>query len=110
MIDWAKVAELSEEIGPEDFAEVVDLFLEEVDATVKELEAGVPDAGLEDCMHSLKGSALNLGFSDFANLCAQAERAAHDGAYDKIDLRRILGCYEESKARFVAEWRGRIAA
>ena len=31
MIDWTKVTELREEIGDEDFQEVVELFLEEVD-------------------------------------------------------------------------------
>ena len=30
MIDWPRVKELKDEIGAEDFGEVVDLFLEEV--------------------------------------------------------------------------------
>ena len=31
MIDWARVSELRDEVGPEDFEEVLHLFLEEVD-------------------------------------------------------------------------------
>lgn len=34
MIDWNRAAELREEVGAEDFSEVVDLFLEECDDAI----------------------------------------------------------------------------
>ena len=34
MIDWACVSELRDEVGVEDFDEVVELFLEEVDEAI----------------------------------------------------------------------------
>ena len=35
MIDWTRVSELRDEVGAEDFDEVVELFLEEVDEAIK---------------------------------------------------------------------------
>ncbi len=110
MIDWGKVSELNDEIGAEDFAEVVELFLEEVDSTIAELKAGVPHEKLEETLHFLKGSAMNLGFSDFAALCAKGEQAAGQGDYAAVDPGRLCTCYAESKARFLAEWETRLAA
>ncbi|WP_322867234.1 hypothetical protein U5922_014250 [Aquicoccus sp. G2-2] len=40
MIDWRKVTELRDEIGEEDFAEVVDLFLAEIDEAIGQLCRG----------------------------------------------------------------------
>ena len=37
MIDWARVSELRDEVGAEDFDEVVELFLEEVDEAIAAL-------------------------------------------------------------------------
>ena len=37
MIDWARVSELRHEVGAEDFDEVVELFLEEVDEAIAAL-------------------------------------------------------------------------
>ena len=37
MIDWARVSERRDEVGEEDFDEVVELFLEEVDEAIAAL-------------------------------------------------------------------------
>ena len=37
MIDWARVSEFHDEVGAEDFDEVVALFLEEVDEAIAAL-------------------------------------------------------------------------
>ena len=110
MIDWAKVNELREEIGDEDFAEVVELFLEEVEEVINRLREGLPDPQLESCLHFLKGSALNLGFEEFSVLCADGEQAAARGNYGAVDLTSVITCYDESKERFLSELPGRIAA
>ena len=67
MIDWARVTELREEIGDEDFSEVVELFLEEVDAVIATLAPGMAD--LEAQLHFLKGRELYLGIDEYTTLC-----------------------------------------
>ena len=72
-IDWARVAELLNDIGEEDFAEVAGLFLEEIADAAEVLDPTAPP--LAERLHGLKGSALNLGFAKLAGLAAQGEAA-----------------------------------
>ncbi|WP_371224790.1 Hpt domain-containing protein [Roseovarius sp. 2305UL8-3] len=101
MINWARVSELRDEIGAEDFGEVVEIFLEEVEEEIAALRDGIETRALESKLHFLKGSALNLGFADFAAICQAGERAAASGHYDAIDLPAVLGCYADSKTDFL---------
>jgi len=55
---------------------------------------------IESALHFLKGSALNLGFKDLANLCQIGEKAAALGQYETIDLRQIVVTYESSRKAF----------
>lgn len=103
MINWTRVQELKEEVGPEDFEEVVELFLEEVDETMATLESGLTPDAAEEQMHFLKGSALNLGFEYLGKLCGAGEAAAKGGAFENIDVSAILLCYSTSKAEFTAQ-------
>ena len=41
MIHWPRVVELRDEVGPEDFDEVVDLFIEEVQEVIERLQQSV---------------------------------------------------------------------
>ena len=102
MIDWGRVSELRDEIGADDFAEVVELFLTEVEAGIEELRAGSYDGTIEAQLHFLKGSALNLGFSDFSKHCKTGETAAANGDHDKVNLAAIVNCYDASKAEFLS--------
>ena len=111
MIDWTRVAELREEIGVTDFEEVIPLFLQEVEATIAGLPVCLhspPEA--EAALHSLRGSALNLGFSAFAALCDTYEDAARAGQTAGIDVARIAGVYEQSREAFLRELPNQIAA
>ncbi|KFE35074.1 Hpt domain-containing protein [Thioclava atlantica] len=103
MIDWDRVRELRSEIGADGFAEVVDLFLDEVESVVMSL--GQRPARLEEDLHFLKGSAWNLGFRDFGGLCQQGERLAAAGAGGEVNVPAILEVYSESKTLFM----GRLA-
>lgn len=101
MIDWARVSELRFEIGAEDFAEVVSLFLDEADEVVANLPEATSAKALESALHFLKGSALNLGFSDLAAICQDGEsRAAVGGS--SINVASVAMIYEASKAAFEA--------
>ena len=100
MIDWERVDELREEIGAEDFGEVVDLFLDEVEEVISRLKDGPDMANLEADLHFLKGGALNLGFRKFSQLCQAGEAAAAAGKADTVDLSAILTSFDESKSVF----------
>jgi len=99
VIDWARVEELREEIGPESFSEVAELFLEEVGTAMTALG---PRHSLEQDLHFLKGSALNLGFAAFSELCAEGERLARLGRAGEIELAPLRASYHASLDAFHA--------
>ncbi len=99
MINWQRVNELREEVGSEDFLEVVDLFLEEV---VERLRANPDPSTYEADLHFLKGSALNLGFRAFGDICSEGEKFARENDPAQFDLQRVVSTYELSMAEFLA--------
>ena len=107
MIDWDRVAELRDEIGEEDFAEVAELFLEEADEVVARISALDDLDSRQAALHFLKGSALNLGFSDLAQLCQRGEKAA---ALTADDFARLIVCYNASREGFFRGLKARFAA
>lgn len=110
MIDWARITELRDEVGAEDFDEVVELFLEEVDATIDPMRGVTVLADAEAVTHFLKGSALNLGFAHFSDLCRDAEAAAGSGNASDIDVAALVAAYDASKSVFLSELKARLAA
>lgn len=90
MIDRDRLQELRGEIGEEDFADVVAMFLDEMGETLAALGAD-PSGISADALHGLRGSALNLGFSAFAAACSLAEKQlAEGGAVDSAQLERLF--------------------
>ena len=110
MIDWQRVRELREEIGEDDFNEVVELFLEEADEVAASIRADIATGEIESALHFLKGSALNLGFRELAELCQIGEKAAASGNTASVDLRRVITSYEASKRAFASGIRAENAA
>ncbi|MEM6938639.1 MAG: Hpt domain-containing protein [Pseudomonadota bacterium] len=103
MIDWHKVKELRDEVGAEDFDEIVEVFLEEVEGHIADLLQKPDRSALAEDLHFLKGSALNLGFRDLAALCKTGEAASEAGQADTVDLNEVSTVYEASKAAFFAD-------
>jgi len=103
MINWEQVKQLEEDIGAEDFGDVVEMFIMEVDEAVDNLRGvqSMPDADLGPALHFLKGSAANLGFRDFADCCASGEKQADAGAGSAVDLGRVVDLYDQSKQTFL---------
>ncbi len=100
MIDWERVAELKDEVGDDDFAEIADLFLAEVEEVVTRMIAS-PDVGrLSEDLHFLKGSAINLGFSEFARLCQAGERLAAGGRGAEVGLAELANSFAMSRRAF----------
>jgi HPt (histidine-containing phosphotransfer) domain-containing protein len=100
MIRWDRYQELRAEVGDEDLAEIVDLFLSELEISVAQIMS-MPQAGLTaDSFHALKGSCLNIGFDKLADLCAAAEQAIARGEAGGIDRARLAEVYAASRAAF----------
>lgn len=110
MIDWSRVAELRDEVGAEDFGEVVELFLGEVEEELSVLPSSHDAAELEVRLHFLKGSALNLGFCDFSELCQAGETTAREEGAGKVDAAAIAACFHASKSEFLTTLRQIAAA
>lgn len=107
MIDWDKVCELAEDVGHDGFEDVLDLFLQEVETALRTIALS---EDLEASLHFVKGCALNLGFADFARLCAKGETLAARGQPDHVDIDGLHVSYRQSRDLFLAEFRTRIAA
>jgi len=103
MIHWSRISELREEVGAEDFEEIIEIFLEEVEEVIERLKQGADVQSLEQDLHFLKGSALNLGFEGFSKLCQDGETQSAQGNAANVDLHTILANYEDSKGQFMAE-------
>lgn len=101
MIDWTQVDELRSEMGPA-FGELVDAFLEEVDVGLGNFDPGADAGSQAAALHYLKGAALNLGFAEFARLCAAGEGAANAGRIPAADPQALQRCYEESRREFLS--------
>ncbi|MGV8949662.1 MAG: Hpt domain-containing protein [Cypionkella sp.] len=101
MIEWDRVNDLRAEIGEDDFAEVVDLFMQEADEVIARITNTAGAAVLEADLHFLKGAALNLGFREFADLCQDGERRAASGDCS-ADLAAVKASYQRSKAALIA--------
>ena len=102
MIDWTRVDELRDEVGADDFAEVVELFLEEVEEVVSRFRTAPDPASFEADLHFLKGSSLNLGFRKLGNLCSTGEALAAAGQAAEVDLAAVLEVYSASIKEFSA--------
>lgn len=103
MINWQRVEELHDEIGEDDFDEVVDIFLEEVEEALHRMRTAQGTGASANDMHFLKGSALNMGFKALAAVCEQGEALSKQDLAHTIDLAMVEECYVISKQSFLSE-------
>ncbi|MFD2738390.1 Hpt domain-containing protein [Sulfitobacter aestuarii] len=104
MIDWTRIAQLQQEVGADDFAEVVELFLGEAEEVSQRLAETAEPARLAADLHFLKGSALTLGFTALAELCRDAEEQVAQNRQGKV-LTAIRSCHSASRQAFLAGYR-----
>ncbi len=105
MIDWVQVRQLQADVGAEDMDEVVELFLDEVDEAMENLEAEYDAMVFNDrsaAFHFLKGCASNLGFKTFADQCSQGEEVTKAGSEPDFKVADLVQLYASSKASFLA--------
>lgn len=105
MIDWARIRILFEEIGEESFAEVLDLFVQDVDEGLERLECAGDKRAVSAEFHFLKGAALNLGLDDIAALCAEGERCAAQGADTSKTRAQVSQQFACTNKLLVRDWR-----
>lgn len=103
MIDWERINELMNDIGKECFAEVAGVFMEEVAEVIARLKINPTPDNLEEELHFLKGSALNLGFMTLSTLCHKGEQQAANKDYFAISLVPIFEACDKSFAEFNAK-------
>lgn len=100
MINWERVNDLRREVGDEDFAEVVTIFLDEAETVLARMADAEGAESIREDLHFLKGSALNLGFRALAALCEDMGVGSRSTSDRRVaDLRRI---YDRSKTEFLA--------
>lgn len=102
MIDWDRLRDLQEEVGDESFAEVVALFVDEMDAAIGGLSSQGDAAALARELHFIKGSALNLEFSQLAELCELGEQRAAAGDRAAVDIDHLRNVYADSRRQLLA--------
>lgn len=102
MIDRARVDELRTEVGPEDLAEVVLLFCEEVEETLDRITAH-PSPSLAEDLHFLKGSALNIGMTELGALCQTAEKSLRADPQAQPDLAAIAAAFRKARQALYLE-------
>lgn len=107
-IDWARVSELVDEIGAETFADLLDMFTQEVSEGVERLRVAQTPVRQVPEFHFLKGAALNLGLAEMAELCAEGEKRATAGLDADEQRDRVLAEFEKATTELKETWRDRI--
>jgi HPt (histidine-containing phosphotransfer) domain-containing protein len=105
MIDWDRIRELRADIGADAFEEVLDLFLEEVETGLSDLDDSMSGAQRRERLHFIAGSALNLGFPSLASLCQSAEREQKP-----VTSEEIRTCYAMCRENLLANIGPQITA
>ena len=104
MIDWERVDDLKNELGEEDFLELAEMFLEEVEEVLGCLRLSPEPSKIEAELHFLKGSAMNLGFEKLGDFCHMGEGLAATGNHGAIDLSRVFEIYAASRTEFLSRF------
>jgi histidine phosphotransfer protein HptB len=85
VLDDSVLSEL-QTLGADVVAEIIALFLGDVPVRLARLKQAIGDRSRDMVVreaHGLKGSALGVGASRFARLCAAIEHSARDGELDR---------------------------
>ena len=101
MIDQARLQELVNDFGAEDFDDLIESFLEEAAESVMNLEAMVSDEACDERsaqFHFLKGCALNIGAVDLADMCQSFE--GRGGGFTGAEYQNLLNRFQAVQAYF----------
>jgi histidine phosphotransfer protein HptB len=110
MIDWARVADLHGEIGDDAFAEVLELFVQEVDEGLERLRNAETAPARMAEFHFLKGAALNLGLTELAACCSRGEVMAGQGQDTDAELAKVATGFPKANAILMRDWEQNLRA
>lgn len=79
MIDWTRMNELRDDVGADAMAELMALFVQEMDDAVAALRANAPPQSVAADLHFLRGAAANIGLVDVVAQCEAGEATARAG-------------------------------
>ena len=99
MISVERIHELKSEVGEEDFAEILGLFVAESEDVIDRLRSVEDPAAAEELLHSLKGSALNIGFDALARLCREGAGASAGSPGWNARFAELRDTFEQSRDR-----------
>jgi HPt (histidine-containing phosphotransfer) domain-containing protein len=99
MIDWQRVNELRDEVGNDDFPEIVTVFLDEVNEVIDRITNHIT----QEDMHFLKGSAWTLGFSETGTLCRDGEEMMKAEPPKIPVLEPILAAFQAERAELLTD-------
>lgn len=100
MIHWPRVQQLRDEVGTDEFDDVVRIFFEEVEEMIERIKSDPDRTRLEQNLHFLNGGAASLGFQSFADLCQKGELSAAAGSAQAVDLDAIFEAFRQSRLLF----------
>lgn len=89
ILDRSVLSEL-QTLGPDVVGEILALFLADVPSRLVKLQHAIDDRSVDLVLreaHGLKGSALGIGASRLASLCAAIEHDAREGYLDRATAR-----------------------
>ncbi|MFN3527062.1 MAG: Hpt domain-containing protein, partial [Paracoccus sp. (in: a-proteobacteria)] len=86
-----RVLKMYNDVGAQEFGPLVALFLEETETRLTHLGASPAQLLLD--LHFLRGSALNLGFTNFGEVCLRAEEQLVDGQFDQVSRDDLIAAF-----------------
>ncbi|TVS02266.1 MAG: Hpt domain-containing protein [Rhodobacteraceae bacterium] len=108
MINWSRVEELRDDFGEDGFAEVIEVFLEEVVTGQDRLAAATTPEAMRAEFHFLKGAALNMGLEEIAAICSRGEVLSEQGHWAQAERDTLLELLPKDCAEFSRDWRSKL--
>ena len=105
MINWDRISELQAEVGEDGIADIIEIFLEEMDEGLEGLAKADQASDVLDRLHFLKGSAQNIGLDTMSALCARFEADIKTDATIQPDIsaiRQALGTAKDELSALTA--------
>ena len=100
MLNISRIMELKSEVGEDDFAEVVELFCEEMEEILDALHFA-NRSSLAEKLHFLKGSAMNIGLDAVGDLCRSEELRLSADQNATPNIAAIRATYDASKSELL---------
>jgi hypothetical protein len=102
LLDSERIADLTEEIGEEGLADVMLMFLDEVEAEISRISLGLDDDAHAKATHFVRSGSVNIGLKALAD---EASRSAEVPAPDRAASGRTMaGLLSRSRSMILRRW------